>query len=391
MDFVETIPIARRASLGLMVSIAFATACSSHADRFAYSGTVQADSASVGSTIGGRVSAVLASEGRRVKRGDVIVRFDDRQQRAAYEAALAQLSQAKAVLADLEAGPRQADIDKAAAIAAQAQARYLQAALTQPQQVAAAEQAVHSAQSDASAARSAASAADRDFARAERLFDQGAISAQARDVARTAAQSAAGASGSATARLRTAQAQLDAVRSGSVAQDVDAAAKAAAAAQADLALVHQGTRPDQIAQAHDNATAAAANVAAAQARLDEALVKAPADGVVDGFNLHVGDLVGAGAPVATIDEFGDPWARIYVAQSDLQHVRVGAAVQVRSDALGDATFSGTVESIDANAQFTPRDVQTASDRADLSFGVKIRIHDPNRALRAGTTAEVALP
>lgn len=383
MDFVRR--------LALSIALALCAACSNHADRFAYSGTIQADSASVGSTVGGRVSAVLVSDGRRVKKGDVLIRFDDRQLRAAYQAALAQASQASAALADIVAGPRQADIDKAAAAAAQAQELYLQAALTQPQEVAAAEQSVHAAQSDAMAARSASSTAARDFARAQRLFVQGAISAQARDAARTAAESAAGAAGAATARLRTAQAQLDAVRSGSVARSVDAAAKAAAAAQADLSLVRQGARPDQIAQARENQKAAAANVAAAQARLDEARVTAPADGVVDGFDMHVGDLVAAGATVATIDEFGDPWVCIYVAQSDLQRVRLGAAVQVRSDALGATAFSGNVESIDTIAQFTPRDVQTASDRADLTFGVKVRIHDPDRAVRAGTTAEVALP
>ena len=337
------------------------------------------------------MTGVLVAEGAHVRKGDVIVRFDDRQPLAAYDAALAQSSQAAAALRDLQAGPRQADIDKASAVAAQAQAQYRQAALMLPQQIAAARQAVHADQSDASAARDAASAAARDFARAQKLFDQGAISAQARDAARTQAQSAAGASGSASARLRSAQAALDAVSSGSAAQNVDAAAKAAAAAQAGLALVLEGSRPDQIAQARENAKAAAANVAAARARLDEARVTAPADGVVNGIDLHPGDLVAAGAPVATIDESGDPWVRIYVAQSDLARVRVGTALQVRSDASNGVVFSGTVESIDTSAQFTPRDVQTASDRADLTFGVKVRIRDPQHALRAGTTADVALP
>jgi len=359
--------------------------------RFAYSGTVQTDSAGIGSTIGGRVTAVYASDGKQVRKGDVVVRLDDRQLVAAYEAAVAQSSQASASLADLVAGPREADLDKAAAAAAQAQALYRKAALSLPPQVAAARQDVHAARSDSDAARAAASAAARDLARAQQLYDQGAISAQSLDSARTQARSTAGAAGAASARLASAQAQLRAVESGSAAQDVDAAQKAAAAAQANLDLIRAGSRPDQIAQARENQRAAAANVAAARARLDEARVTAPADGVVNGIDLHVGDLVPAGLPVATIDEFGDPWVRIYVSQSDLKRVRVGETVQVKSDALGDTIFSGAVEAIDTAAQFTPRDVQTASDRADLTFGVKVRIHDPTHALRAGTTAEVALP
>jgi HlyD family secretion protein len=64
---------------------------------------------------------------------------------------------------------------------------------------------------------------------------------------------------------------------------------------------------------------------------------------------------------------------------------------VRSDALAGRVFDGRIETIDARAQFTPRDVQTAEDRADLAFGAKVRIADPDRALRAGTTVDVALP
>jgi len=75
----------------------------------------------------------------------------------------------------------------------------------------------------------------------------------------------------------------------------------------------------------------------------------------------------------------------------MQRVKVGAAVRVRSDALASRVFDGRIETIDAQAQFTPRDVQTAADRADLAFGVKVRIADADHALRAGTTVDVALP
>ena len=374
----------------LVCAVLGIASCVAHTPGFAYSGTVQADAAAVGSTAGGRVTGVLVSDGQRVSQGQVIVRFDDRQQRAAYDAALAQASQAAAALNDLLAGPRQAEIDKAAAAADQAEAAYRQAQLARPQQVAAAQQSVHAAQSDVEAAHGASQTAAHDFERAQKLYDEGAISAQALDAARAVARSAAGAYGASTARLRTSQAALDSFRAGTVAANVQAADRAAAAAQANLALVREGARPDQIAQARAAAQAAAANVAAALARLDETQVKAPASGIVDGLDLHVGDLVAPSAAVATIDEFGDPWVRIYVAQSEMQSIRVGSSVQVRSDALGGRSFSGRIELIDATAQFTPRDVQTASDRADLSFGVKVRIHDPDRALRAGTTVEVAL-
>ena len=367
------------------------SACAARHDAFAYSGTVQADAAGVGSTAGGRVAEVLASDGQRVAKGALLVRFDDRQQVAAYRAALAQEAQAAASLRDLEAGPREADVAKAAASAAQAQAVYRRAQLELPSQIASARQSVHAAQAEANAAAAAATTASRDFSRARQLYDQGAVPAQQLDAAQAAAASAQSASAAAQARLRSAESALSAVRNGAAEADVSSAAGAAAAAEANLDLVRVGARTDQVAAAQAALAAATADVAAAAARLDDAHVRSPADGIVDQLDLHPGDLVNPGAPVATIDEFGDPWVRIYVTQTDMQRVRAGATVSVRSDALAGRTFSGRVEAIDAQAQFTPRDVQTAQDRADLAFGVKVRIRDPDRFLRAGTTVDVALP
>jgi len=386
-------PTTPRTSLALATALALLsiTGCSNHRDAFAYSGTVQADSASVGSTAGGRVTTVAVSDGQRVTKGQTIVAFDDRQLRAGYLAARAARDQAYAQLNDLEAGPRSADIAKAQANASQADAAYEQARVNQPQAVQAARSGVESAKADDAAANASSVKATRDEERSRTLFQEGAISAQAMDASHAAADSARGAAQAADARLQQAIAQLASVEHGSAAQTVNSAADAATAAHAELSLVLAGTRLGQLQQARAVARAADANAAAAAARLDEARVAAPADGVVDGLDLRPGDLVAAGAAVAQVDEFGDPWVRIYVTQSDMQNVKVGAAVRIRSDALAGRTFDGRIETIDEQAQFTPRDVQTAEDRADLACGVKVRIADPGRALRAGTTVDVALP
>jgi len=390
-----TIPRTTLAPIAVLASLSLAlgslAACSNRGDEFAYSGTVQADSASIGSTAGGRVTSIAVADGQRVTKGQTIVIFDDRQLRAAYLSAIATRDQAYAQLHDLEAGPRSADIAKAQANAAQADAAYKQAQLNQPQTVQAARSSVESAKADDKAAHASSDKAVRDEERSRTLYQEGAISAQAMDAAHAAADSARGAAQAADARLQQAVAQLDSVENGSAAQTVSSAADAAAAAHAELSLVLAGARPGQLAQATAAAKAADANVAAASARLAETRVLAPANGVIDGLDLRAGDLVAAGAAVAQVDEFGDPWARIYVTQSDMQQVKVGAAVRVRSDALAGRVFEGHIETIDAREQFTPRDVQTAEDRAALAFGIKVRIADPDRALRAGTTVDVALP
>jgi HlyD family secretion protein len=341
-----------------------------------YSGTLQAEAANVGSTVGGRVTAVLVADGQRVSRGQILVRFDPKDQRAALAQAQGTLAQAQAMLADLQAGPRSQDLAKANAQAAQAKHVYEQAAITAPHQIDAVRQSVHQAQA-------AASVAAHDAARATRLYHEGAISAQAYDTAIATNRQA-------QAQLQAAQAQLAAMRAGTAPQGVQSARQAYEAALANAALIAAGTRPDQIAQAQAAVKTAQAGVQAAQARLAEMAVRAPADGIINSLDLRAGDLVPAGAAVATVDEFKDPFVRIYVPQSSLGRLSIGQDVSVRSDALPKQTFTGRIEAIDSSAQFTPRDVQTAEDRANLVFGVKVRVHDSDRLLRGGTTVEVGL-
>jgi len=341
-----------------------------------YSGTLQAEAPNIGSTVGGRVIAVLATTGQHVTQGQIIVELDPKDQRAALAQTQGELAQAASTLADLQAGPRPQDIAKADAQAGQAQSQYVQAQITAPHLITEAQAAVH----QAAAAASVAAANEK---RAHDLYAKGYTSAQSVDDAVSTNRQA-------QAQLRSAQAQLAAAQSGSVPQGVAAARQNYESALANAQLVAAGTRPDQIAQAQAAVETARAGVQAAKARLVEMTVRAPAEGIVNGLSLRVGDLVPAGAAVATIDEFKDPYVYIYVPQSKLGQVQVGQNVSVRSDAFPGRMFEGRVEAIDQTAQFTPRDVQTAEDRANLVFGVKVRVHDPDRGLRGGTTAEVSL-
>jgi HlyD family secretion protein len=363
-----------RTKLGFLVVSTLLCFCACGRNATSYSGTLQAESADVGSTVGGRVVAVLASDGQRIKRGQLIIRFDPKDQRAALAQARGSLAQAQAALDDLLAGPREQDVEKAAAQAAQAQAVYQQAYITAPHQIT-------EAAANVNQARAAAVQAGHDRTRARDLYHGGAISAQAYDAAAAADREA-------RARLVAAQAQLAAAQSGSVPQTVIAARQAYQAAAANAALVIAGPRPDQITQARDAVRTAGGGVSAAQARLAEMTVVAPADGTVQNLDLRAGDLVAPGAAVATVNEFIDPFVRIYVPQSALGGLHVGQSVNVRSDALPGRTFTGAVESIDDTAQFTPRDVQTPEDRGDLVFGVKVRVHDPDQVLRGGTTVSI---
>ena len=81
------------------------------------SGTVEARNIRVGSKVGGRIEKVLVREGDRVKAGQVLVTFDDKELRAS-------LNQTKANAEKMQRGFRVEEIAQAKAAAAEAKADF---------------------------------------------------------------------------------------------------------------------------------------------------------------------------------------------------------------------------------------------------------------------------
>ncbi len=64
---------------------------------------------------------------------------------------------------------------------------------------------------------------------------------------------------------------------------------------------------------------------------------------------------------------------------------------MRVDSDPGKDFSGVVEQIAREAEFTPRNVQTVGERIKQVFGVKVRLDNPEGKLRAGMAADVRFP
>lgn len=356
-----------------------------------FSGTVQAPSAVVGSTIGGTVSAVRVRDGSRVRAGDVIVEFDAGQESASYRNALASARSAQAAVADLAAGSRAPDLERAQALAQQQRQTYESTQLSAAKQIVQLDDQIRQDDANVATARAAALEAQTDAEREMTLFATGDVSAQNRDAAVSREKQTQGQLAAASATASSARTQRANAAEVTIPRGAAAALEGYRAAEQGYESLAIGARPNALDQARASAAAARATAANAKARLDQMIVRAPEAGVVSALDLRVGDLVAPGASVATIDEIGEPFVRIYVPQSQLSRWQVGGAVVVLPDSSPGARVRGTIEAVDAQAQFTPQNVQTADDRADLSFGLKVRIHDRDHPLHGGTTATVSLP
>jgi HlyD family secretion protein len=200
-----------------------------------------------------------------------------------------------------------------------------------------------------------AQAAELEFARADlkrvsELFEDQTVSATERDRAATRAQS------------------LE---------------KSVAAAKSRYDLLFAGTRPERIAQTE-------AELRQLEAQVRELEVFAPTNSVLEVLHVKIGDVPGPNQPLATLLLTNHLWVRVYVPEPWLGHIKVGDGVKVKVDSFAEKEFAGEVEQVARAAEFTPRNVQTVSDRVRQVFGVKVRL-PPTDELRAGMAADVGFP
>jgi len=160
--------------------------------------------------------------------------------------------------------------------------------------------------------------------------------------------------------------------------------KSTEAARQRYELLHEGTRPEKIAQAQ-------AQLADIDAQLKEMKIVALGRSVLEVLSVKVGDVVPANREVATLILSDHLWIRVYVPATWLGNMRLGQAAELRVDGIKDRVFHGVIEQISREAEYTPRNVQTVEDRVKQVFGVKVRLENPDGVLRAGMSGEVTFP
>jgi HlyD family secretion protein len=299
------------------------------------SGYVDATEVRVASRVAGRVVEVTVAEGARVEVGDTLVRLSTTEIGLAIDRARAERDQAAAALRLVRAGARAEEIRQATAEAAAAQA-------------------------EARAADAELAAARTDEARFEQLLRSRAGSQKQRD--------------DALARRKLAEARLGAAES-----HVRAAATV-------VERLNAGPRPEEIAAARARVAATDAEIARLEQDRREATVVSPAVAVVSSRLVEPGEFVGPGAPLVVLVDLDRAWANVYVEEPLVPALRIGAAATVVTDA-GDR-LAGTIAFISPHAEFTPRNVQTAAERAKLVYRIKVTVDNRAGVLKPGMPVSV---
>jgi len=207
------------------------------------------------------------------------------------------------------------------------------------------------------AAEAELAAAQRDLARLAGLADRGAATAKARDDAAT--------------RLEVAQ-------------------RTVAAQQAALDLVTAGARTQEIQAARARTAALEAALASVRRRIAEATVHAPCDGVITSRLAEPGEVLPPGAPVAVLTDLAHPWLTVFLDEPSLSRIRLGSTATVVVDG-SPARFPATVSFVSPIAEFTPKNVQTPDERAQLVFRVKLALANPDGIFKPGMPADAYFP
>lgn len=104
-------------------------------------------------------------------------------------------------------------------------------------------------------------------------------------------------------------------------------------------------------------------------------IVSPVAGTVLTRYVEEGETVTSGKPIFRIADMNDVYVRAYFSTSQLADIKLGSKVKVYPDDGSNKLkeYEGTVTWISEQAEFTPKNIQTRDDRADLVYAVKISI------------------
>jgi membrane fusion protein (multidrug efflux system) len=299
---------------------------------------VAADEVAVTSKIPERIDQILVDTNQPVRRGQLLIVLDNkdelaklRQARAQYDLAMANQ---RATTTQGQGGVSQANGAMANVVA---QVPAAQDLVTQ------ADAQLHAAQAQVPAAQQAYAKAQADYTRVSSLVSTGDVASQQLDAVR--AQSAG-----AAAQLRGAQDQVAVAQANVAAAQSRVSAATAGVSEASGAIM---TAQGKLAQAADpsQAEAAAAQLYLAKQALDYTRIYASTDGYVGQKSAEVGQTIGAGITLMTIVPH-----RVYITanykETQMGRMRVGQSAEIKVDAYGGHTFRGHVSSINPASENT---------------------------------------
>jgi HlyD family secretion protein len=275
-------------------------------------GRLEANELFVSAKFPGRLKEVLVNEGDTVNPGQVVARLDTEELEASLRQAEAQVQQARETerAALADVGTKRAQVSMRSAQIQAKQADF--------------------------------SYASQQYARSRGLVKTGAVS--------------------------QAEAQLDNSTMLSSRAQVSSSRADLAAAQADLAQAEA-----TVGRTSSTVQAAQADADRIRAQMKDTVLVAPIRGRVERRLAEPGEVVSAGGRVFSVVDLSDVYMYIFLPEKVTGKLRLGSEARIVLDSAPQYPIRAFVSYVSPTAQFTPKTVETAEERHNLTFRVKLQI------------------
>ena len=129
----------------------------------------------------------------------------------------------------------------------------------------------------------------------------------------------------------------------------------------------------EVASARASVTAALASVARIQADIADSALLAPRSGRVQYRIAQPGEVIGGGGKVLNLVDLSDVYMTFFLPEAVAGKLALGSEVRIVLDAAPQLVIPAKVSFVASTAQFTPKTVETASERQKMMFRVKAQI------------------
>lgn len=151
-------------------------------------------------------------------------------------------------------------------------------------------------------------------------------------------------------------------------ETVDQRRSARATAEAAVNSAHA-----QIDLSKANIESAKAKAARIQTLIDDSVLTAPRAGRIQYRLALPGEVLPAGGKVLTLLDVTDVYMTVFLPTSEAGRVAIGAEARIIFDAIPDYVVPARVSFVATEAQFTPKYVETKTEREKLMFRVKVQL------------------
>ena len=146
----------------------------------------------------------------------------------------------------------------------------------------------------------------------------------------------------------------------------------------------------QVVQGESAIKAAQASVERIKADIDDSVLKAPRAGRVQYRLAQPGEVLPAGGKVVSLLDLSDVYMTVFLPETTAGGLAIGAQARIVLDVAPQYVIPAKVSFVAAEAQFTPKTVETTAERQKLAFRVKAQI-DPDLLRKYITRVKAGLP